>query len=102
MKSKRKLDKKAIQQFFIDHTEKIVIGAVGLVFLYFAYSAVMLQVNDSYKKAPKDLEDAVAKAQATITDRPQEHKPADETPIRPMPTRSRSSKQPLDPNKYPV
>ena len=47
MKSKRKIDTKAIKQFFIDHTEKIVIGAVGLMFLYFAYSAVMLQVNDS-------------------------------------------------------
>ena len=63
MKTKRKIDKKAIQQFFIDHTEKIVIGLVGLLFLYFAYNAVTLQVNDSYKPTPETLKQLTASAQ---------------------------------------
>jgi len=67
MKSKRKIDKKAIQQFFLDHTEKIVIGMVGLLFLYFTYSAVMLQVNDSYKQTPETLKQAITTAQSTIS-----------------------------------
>ncbi len=40
MKAKKKFDPKVIQQFIIDHTEKFVIGLVGLLFLYFTYNSV--------------------------------------------------------------
>ena len=101
MKSKRKIDTKAIKQFFIDHTEKIVIGAVGLMFLYFAYSAVMLQVNDSYKKVPKDLEDAITTAKNTIQIGPRNKTPVAETPIPPYAEEIDTFKRPLNPNEYP-
>ena len=101
MKSKRKIDTKAIQQFFIDHTEKIVIGAVGLMFLYFAYSAVTLQINDSYKKVPKDLEDAITTAKNTIQIGPRNKTPVAETPIPPYAEEIDTFKRPLDPDKYP-
>jgi hypothetical protein len=101
MKSKRKFDKKVIQQFFIDHTEKIVIGAVGLMFLYFAYSAVMLEVNENYKKEPKNLTDAITAAQNTIHAGPRGKTPAAETPIPPYAERIETFKLALDPNRYP-
>ena len=40
MKAKKKFDPKVIQQFIIDHTEKFVIGLVGLLFFYFTYNSV--------------------------------------------------------------
>lgn len=100
MKSKRKIDTKAIQQFFIDHTEKIVIGAVGLMFLYFAYSAIALQVNDSYKKVPEDLKQAVTKAQATIAAGPRNITAVGVTPIRPYAEEIDHFKRPLEANNY--
>ena len=43
MKSKTKFDPKVIQQFFIDHTEKFVIGLVAALFLFFAYQSFTLE-----------------------------------------------------------
>ncbi len=101
MKSKCKFDKKVIQQFFIDHTEKIVIGAVGLVFLYFAYSAVMLQVNDNFKKGPKDLDDVVTKAQAAMQQPPAPGKLDNEFPVPPIAEKIEQFKAPLDLKEFP-
>ena len=98
MKAKRKIDKKAIQQFFIDHTEKIAIGVVGLVFLYFTYSAVMLQVNDSYKKEPKDLIQAT-KAAKTTMERGPSKPPASETPIPDYAVQIEEFKKPIPPEE---
>ena len=39
MKSKTKFDPKVLQQFFIDHTEKFVLGLVAVLFLFFAYQS---------------------------------------------------------------
>ena len=38
-KPKLRLDKAAIQEFFIQNVEKIVFGLLALVFLFFVYSA---------------------------------------------------------------
>ncbi len=100
MKKKSKLDAKAIKQFFIDHTEKIVIGVVGLLFLYFTYSAVMLQANDSYKKDPKSLSDAVQAAQKTMVTGPLNKSPATEAPITAYASEIERFKMPEDPGKY--
>ena len=102
MKSKRKLDAKAIKQFFIDHTEKIVIGAVGLMFLYFAYSAVMLQANDSYTKAPKNLDEAVQAAVHTMEIGPTSKTPATEAPIKAYANITEHFKVALDIKDYPT
>jgi hypothetical protein len=99
MKKKSKFDPKVIKQFFIDHTEKIVIGAVGLLFLYFTYSAVMLQANESYKKEPKNLADAVQAAQRTMTAGPTSKPPVAETPISKYYEEIERFKVPEDPKK---
>ena len=52
MKAKKKFDPKVMQQFFVDHTEKIVVGLVAVLFLYFAYTSATLQ---GYDKKPPDL-----------------------------------------------
>jgi hypothetical protein len=100
MKKKSKLDTKAIKQFFIDHTEKIAIGAVGLLFLYFTYSAVTMQVNDSYKKEPKNLTDAVQAATRTMVAGPSTKTPAIETPINAYAKDIERFKEPEDPKKH--
>jgi hypothetical protein len=97
MKAKRKFDPKVIKQFFIDHTEKLVIGLVGLLFLYFTYSAVTLQVNESFKQTPKALADATEAAQATMTRGPVGKTPDKESPIRPYKEEIDKFKQPIDP-----
>ena len=102
MKSKRKLDAKAIKQFFIDHTEKIAIGVVGLLFLYFTYSAVMLQANDSYKKEPKNLTDAVQAAEKTMTVGPTSKTPETEAPIPPYANITERFKVALNIKDYPT
>ena len=102
MKSKRKLDAKAIKQFFIDHTEKIAIGVVGLLFLYFTYSAVMLQANDSYKKEPKNLAEAVQAAQTTMVAGPKLETPVTEAPIPPYAKHIERFKEPEDASKYSI
>jgi hypothetical protein len=69
MKSKSKLDQAAIQQFFIDHTEKIVMGVLGLAFCYLAYDAV---VRPRYAKRPSDLKTLIASATQRIDQGPGE------------------------------
>jgi hypothetical protein len=63
MKSKKKFDPKVFQQFFIDHTEKLVLGLVAALFLYFAYSSVTI---DKYAKTPEDLKRATDAANSKI------------------------------------
>jgi hypothetical protein len=101
MKSKRKLDLKVIKQFFIEHTEKIVIALVGLLFLYFTYSAVMLQANESYKKDPKNLTDVVQAAKKTMEIGPTSKTPAVEAPIPAYANITEQFKRPLDIKEYP-
>ncbi len=100
MKSKRKIDKKAIQQFFLDHTEKIVIGLVGLLFLYFTYSAVMLQVNDSYKQTPETLKQAITTAQGTMNSGISLGKIDLLFPVQPYAEKIDEFKRPLDPKPW--
>ena len=63
MKAKKKFDPKVIQQFFIDHTEKFVIGLVGLLFLYFTYDSVtqLPPYNERPEKLKADIDRANAK-----------------------------------------
>ena len=63
MKSKGKIDSKAIQQLLIDHAEKFVIGAVSVLFLLLAWKTVALE---GYKSQPKDLQEAASAAQSTM------------------------------------
>ena len=56
---------------------------VGLLFLYFTYSAVMLQANDSYKKEPENLIEAVKAADRSIQTGPTTKTPVTEAPIPP-------------------
>jgi hypothetical protein len=59
VKMQLKLDKKTVQAFFLEHTEKIVFGLVLLCFLYFAYDSV---TRKGYPDQPKALQDSVENA----------------------------------------
>jgi hypothetical protein len=63
MKVQLKLDKDTVQQFFIDHTEKIVFGAVCLGILFLVYRA---SGQKGYGKKPEDLQQSVTSAKANI------------------------------------
>ncbi len=64
MKAKKKFDPKVIQQFIIDHTEKFVIGLVGLLFLYFTYNSVTQL--PPYDQKPGKLESDINAASARL------------------------------------
>jgi hypothetical protein len=64
VKVKLKLDKNAIKNFFIDHAEKVIFGFVLLGVMMIVYSSVA--GREKTDKAPKDLQDKVAAADAKI------------------------------------
>ena len=64
-KPKLRLDKAAIQEFFLQNVEKIAFGLLALVFLFFVYSAIKVNSN-SYSKTPAQLEEAVRTGQHTL------------------------------------
>jgi hypothetical protein len=70
-KLKLNLDKKAIQEFFVQHVEKILFVAVALCFLAFVYRAVGREV---FTRNPQDLvndaKDADRKVEATKGESP--------------------------------
>ncbi len=71
MKSKKKFDPQVLQQFFIDHAEKFVVGLVAVVFLFFTYQAVTLKgyatKPDELQTRTKDASDKIAAGPATKT-----------------------------------
>ncbi|MEI8373413.1 MAG: hypothetical protein WCJ35_11350 [Planctomycetota bacterium] len=77
MKSKTKFDPKVIQQFFIDHTEKIVVGLVAALFLFFAYQSVMLT---GYAGKPEELKQKTDDALAKIAKGPNTKTVGDKKP----------------------
>ena len=79
MKSKAKFDPQVIQQFFIDHTEKFVIGLVAALFVFFTYQAVTL---DKYKKSPEELKRATDNASGRIARDPDTKRPPTFPPYR--------------------
>jgi hypothetical protein len=72
MKLQFRLDKAALQEFALQHVEKIVLGVVAALFLFMAYSA--LQVK-RFSKTPEDLKAATEQGKRNL-DRP---KPPDPT-----------------------
>jgi hypothetical protein len=64
-KPKLRLDKAAIQEFVIEHVEKIVFGLLTLIFLFFVYSAIGV-VKASYPKTPAQLTEAVTAGQRIL------------------------------------
>ena len=58
-----KLDKKRLQQFFLDHTEKIVFGLIVLCFLTLAYKALS---RKGYQDQPQNLKGSVETAEKHI------------------------------------
>jgi hypothetical protein len=99
MKSKSKFDPKVIQQFFMDHTEKLVIGLVATLFLFFVYQSTLL---DHYKKTPEELQQATSNASAKILNGPATKTAPKETPITPYADMIDQFKQPIDPGAYPT
>ena len=99
MKAKAKFDPKIIQQFFIDHTEKIVAGLVAVLFVYFAYQSFMLK---GYEEKPEKLQSLTTTAEKTIADGPktENKKPEIEFPITDFQQEINESRQPLDPGGY--
>ena len=53
MKLKINFDKKAIGNFFLEHSEKVLLGAFVLVFAGIIYGAVLRR--EKFDKAPADL-----------------------------------------------
>jgi len=72
-KSKTKFDPKVVQQFFIEHTEKFVIGLVALLFVFFSYQSFLI-VGSGYTKRPDALSSANAAAKAVIDKGPAQEK----------------------------
>jgi hypothetical protein len=71
VKLQLKFDKKSIQQFFVDHSEKIVLGVVAACFLFVAYQALTrkgfrVQGQSPQDSKPENLEKAVDAAKAQI------------------------------------
>ncbi len=64
-KPKLRLDKAAIQEFFLQNVEKIAFGLLALVFLYFVYAAVEVK---HYDKTPDGLNTKVRQGQTTLDD----------------------------------
>ena len=62
MKLKISFDKKAIGNFFLEHSEKVVLGAFILVFAVIIYGAAVRR--EKFDKNPNDLVDKCANAQA--------------------------------------
>jgi hypothetical protein len=81
MKLQLKLDKKAIQQFFLDHTEKIVLAGIAVCFLLVTYHAItregyIVQGQTTRQDSkPENLKQAVDNAKANI-ERPYDPKRA--------------------------
>jgi hypothetical protein len=63
MKVKLKFDSRRIQQFFLDHVEKMVIGGVILFFLVAAYESLS---RKGYEQRPTALDEAVSRATSRI------------------------------------
>lgn len=64
MKLKLKLDKKTLQEFFLQNVEKFVLGIAVLFFLAMAYGA--LTGVERYQKTPEQLSTAVQEGQRTL------------------------------------
>jgi hypothetical protein len=81
MKLQLKLDKKAIQQFFLDHAEKIVLAGIAVCFLLVTYHAItregfIVQGQTTRQDSkPENLKQAVDNAKANI-ERPYDPKRA--------------------------
>ena len=101
MKSKTKFDPKLIQQFFIDHTEKFVLGLVALFFVLFAYQS-FLTVGSGYQKKPEELQSAINAASSKMTQGPATKRP--ET-VAAFPSYSElidDARRSIDPHEYPT
>ncbi len=74
MKVKLNLDKKAIQEFFLQHVEKIVFGGVIFYFALMVYGALG---RDSFDKTPGQLTGAAANAESHMQATPPEAEDCD-------------------------
>lgn len=64
MKLKLSLDKDSLQQFFLDHVEKIVVGLAAALGLFLVYSAVG---RSGFDKTPKDLATSANNAKIAVS-----------------------------------
>ncbi len=64
MKLKVRLDQKTIQEFFLQHLEKMVLAIVVLLFLFMVYSALM--GVERYRKTPDQLIQSVKEGERTV------------------------------------
>jgi len=106
MKSKTKFDPKVIQQFFIDHTEKFVLGLVAALFLFFAYQSYEI-TGSGYVKKPEELVRATDAANAKIVKGPANKTVGDKTStdvakFLPYEEIINSAKKTIDPGLYPM
>ena len=99
MKAKKKFDPKVIQQFFIEHTEKIVVGLVAVLFVYFAYKSATLQ---GFATKPPDLTTATKAANDKILKGPDTKTPGTTCPFQPYAVLIDRFKVPLNALQYPM
>ncbi len=102
MKSKTKFDPQVIQQFFIDHTEKFVLGLVAVLFVFFAYQSFTLTFYQKYDKTPDMLKTAISSASAKITSGPPSDKLAKVTKFPPYADLINGAREPVIVDKYPM
>ena len=90
-KPKLRLDKAAIQEFFIQNAEKIVFGLLALVFVLFVYSAIRITGN-RYDKTPEQLNAVVATGQTEIRG----HEPKTDKPLQDYDVQAKQNSTPID------
>ena len=64
MRPKISFDKKAIGRFFLQHAEKLLLGAFALVFAVIIYGALLRR--EKFDKTPSDLADNITKAKRSL------------------------------------
>ena len=82
MKSKKKFDPKVIQQFFIDHTEKFVIGLVA-AFVSLLHLQLGHCSSTAYDKKPEELESGHQRGLRQDSKGPDTPRPAHVSALRP-------------------
>jgi hypothetical protein len=94
-KPKLRLDKAAIQEFFIQNAEKIVFGLLALVFVFFVYSAIRITGN-RYDKTPEQLNAVVAKGKTEIRG----HEPKTDKQVQDYDLQAKQNRTPIDEKPY--
>ncbi len=97
-KMKLKFDGRAIQEFLLEHVEKIIFAGVALCFLVFVAQSL---TRDRYRRTPQELVDAATRArQAIDSARPEDNPLAKQCRFKDFKKLAEESRAPVDYTLY--